>query len=201
MSTPPLLPEAPAQDRAARTGMTRRNRRTLILLALVTIAPVVASYTAYYLLPRDKQANYGELLETRPAPEVRGMREGKPAALADLRGKWVLAVAAPAACDDACAKALYATRQARTIQGREMDRIQRVWVVTDGAPPAARLLAEHPDLVVLSAADGLSAFPAGAQRLYLVDPLGNLVLAYPRDPDIKAMARDMTRLLRASRIG
>jgi len=181
--------------------MTRRNRRTLILLALVTIAPVIASYTAYYLLPRDKQANYGELLETRPAPDVRGLREGKAAALTDLRGKWVLAMAAPAACDDACTKALYATRQARTIQGREMERVQRLWIVTDDVPPSAALLAAHPDLVVLSSGHGLSAFPAGGQRLYLVDPLGNLVLAYPRDPDIKALGRDISRLLRASRIG
>ena len=200
MSTSPP-PGPPATDATARPGMTRRNRRTLILLALVTIAPVVASYTAYYLLPRDKQANYGELLETRLAPEVRGLRDGKPAALADLRGKWVLAMAASASCDAACGKALYATRQARTLQGREMERIQRVWIVTDGARPSAALLAEHPDILVLSSGDGLGAFPSGSERLYLVDPLGNLVLAYPRDPDIKAMGRDISRLLRASRIG
>jgi len=126
--------------------------------------------------------------------------EGKPFALADLRGKWVLLTAADGACDAACAKALYATRQARTIQGREMERIQRVWLVTAGTPPPA-VMAEHPDLTAIVTAEGLAAFPAGADRTYLVDPLGNLVLAYPLDPDIKAVARDITRLLRASRIG
>src|SRR6187549_1795035 len=73
-------------------GMTNRSRRTLILLALVSVAPVIASYTAYYLLPRDKQANYGELL-VQPAPAVRGTLDGKPFTLADLRGKWVLITA------------------------------------------------------------------------------------------------------------
>jgi hypothetical protein len=84
-----------------------------------------------------------------------------------------------------------------------MERVVRLLVVTDadGAPPAA-LAGEHPDLVTVRVAPGaLAAWPAGDDRVYLVDPLGNLVLAYPRDPDIKAMAKDVTRLLKASRIG
>jgi hypothetical protein len=184
-------------------GMSRRNRRTLILLALVTVAPVIASYAAYYWFPRDKQANYGELLPTRPAPELAGVTPGgAPFLLSGLRGRWVLAVAAPGACDRACTQALYATRQARTIQGREMERVARLLVVTDDGAPPAPLAAEHPDLVTARVPAGaLGAWPAGDERIYLVDPLGNFVLAFPRDPDIKAMAKDLTRLLKASRIG
>jgi hypothetical protein len=191
----------PAPKAAA--GMSRRNRRTLVLLALVTVAPVIASYAAYYWFPRDKQANYGELLPVGPAPELAGVTPGgAPFRLSELRGRWVLAVATPGACDRACAQSLYATRQARTIQGREMERVARLLLVTgDGAPPVA-LASEHPDLVTARVAPGaLAAWPAGDDRIYLVDPLGNLVLAYPRDPDIKAMAKDLTRLLKASRIG
>lgn len=201
MSTP--MPPTPPTPRPATEGMTRRNRRTLLLVALVTIAPVIASYAVYYLFPRDKQANYGELLPTKPAPDVMGTTlDGAPFRLASLRGKWVLAAAAPGACDSACVQALYASRQARTIQGREMDRVVRVLFVTDDATPAAALIAEHPDLIVARAGPGaLAAWPAGAQPIYLVDPLGNLVLAWPRDPDIKAAAKDIGRLLKASRIG
>jgi hypothetical protein len=47
----------------------------------------------------------------------------------------------------------------------------------------------------------VDALPSGAERIYVVDPLGNLVLAYPRDPDIKGVAKDVTRQLKASRIG
>ena len=181
----------------------KRNRRTFWLIALVTVAPVVASYTAYYLFPRDRQVNSGELLATRPAPAVAGLAgDGKPFDLASLRGKWVLAAASPAPCDARCERALYATRQARTIQGREMDRVVRVWFVTGDAPPSPTVLEQHPGLVVAHVApDALAAWPAGAERIYLIDPLGNLVLAYSRDPDIKGMARDLTRLLKASRIG
>jgi len=199
-SPSPAEPSPDARTTPQAAGMTSRNRRTLILLALVTAAPVVASYTAYYLWPRDRHVNYGELLPTAPAPALHGTRDGKPFALSDLRGKWVLVMAADAACDASCAQALYATRQARTIQGREMERVVRVWLVPAGAP-SGTVMAEHPDLAVVTAAAGLAGFPAGRERIYLLDPLGNQVLAYPRDPDIKAMARDLTRLLRASRIG
>ncbi len=192
---------APAMPLSPRGA--RRRPRTLYLIALVTIAPVIASYAAYYLFPRDQQANYGQLLATRPAPEIAGMAlDGKPFRIADLRGKWVLVAAAAGACPQSCVDALYATRQARTIQGREMGRIARVWLVTDAAPPDAALLAQHPGLVVARVpATALALWPAGADRLYLIDPLGNLVLAYPRNPDINGMGRDLTRLLRASRIG
>ena len=74
--------------------------------------------------------------------------DGQPFALSQLRGKWVLLVSAPGGCDARCAQALYATRQARTIQGRERERVQRVWLVTDDAAPDAALLAQHPDLQV-----------------------------------------------------
>ena len=188
----------------SKAGMSRSNRRTLVLLALVTVAPVVASYAAFYWFPREKQANYGELLPTQPAPELAGTTPGGAAfRLSELRGKWVLVVAVAGACDRACMQTLYATRQARTIQGREMERVVRLLVVTDAdGAPAASLAGEHPDLVTARVAPGaLAAWPAGDDRVYLVDPLGNLVLAYPRDPDIKAMAKDVTRLLKASRIG
>jgi len=180
MATQEVTPEA-----------RRRSRRTLILIAAVAVAPVIASYAAYYLFPRDRQVNYGELVPTRPPPDG--------GALAEFKGRWVLVVAAPSACDAQCAAALYGTRQARTIQNKEMDRIARVWLVTDAAAPGAQVLAEHPDLAVRRGT--LADWPAGAERIYLVDPLGNLVLAWPRDPDIKKMAADIGRLLKASRIG
>ena len=183
--------------------VVRRNRRTLLLIGLVVVAPVIASYATYYWFPRDRQINYGELLPVAPAPELRGvLGDGQPFSLTDLRGKWILAVAAPAGCDAACAQALYAMRQARTIQGREMDRVARLWLVTGDAPINASVLAEHPDIVAARVAPAdLVRLPSEGQRIVLLDPLGNLVLAYPRNPDIKSMAKDLTRLLKASRIG
>jgi hypothetical protein len=188
-----------SQQRDARS----KGRRTLWLLAAVVIAPVVASYSAYYFFPREQRTNYGELLTTVPAPPLAGARaDGKPFALAQLHGKWALLVAAPGRCDAQCARSLFATRQARTIQGREMERVQRIWLVTDAAAPDPALLAQHPDLLVASVPrEAPAGLPGGADRIYLIDPLGNLVLAFPAEPDIKKVAKDIERVLKASRIG
>ena len=115
-----------------------RGRRTLLLLALVALAPVVASYVAFYWLAPTKRVNYGELLAPALAPPVSGIAlGGAPFVLTELRGRWVLLIAGGADCAAACEQALYATRQARTIQGREQDRVVRAWLQPTGgaAPP------------------------------------------------------------------
>ena len=184
----------------------RRTRRTLLLLALVCAAPVVASYVAYYWLRPAAHVNYGELL-ARPAPEIAGVTDGGAAwNLSSLRGHWILLVADDIACEAHCERALYATRQARTIQGRERERVVRVLLQPPDAPPLdAALRAQHPGLIVARVDPAQwtppSALGAAAPGIVLVDPLGNLVLRYPTDPDIKRLAKDLERLLRASRIG
>jgi hypothetical protein len=187
----------------AGTPRARGGKRTLLLIAAVAIAPIIASYAAYYLFPRSPAANYGTLLPTAPIAGVEGMRaDGSKFRLEDLRGSWVLVAHGRGDCDAVCERKLYATRQARTMQGREQERIVRVWLVAGDALPPAALLAQHPGLVVVRVPEAVPAlFPGGADPLYLIDPLGNLVLRYPDDPDIKGIARDMTRLLKASRIG
>jgi hypothetical protein len=88
------------------------------------------------------------------------------------------------------------------MQGREQDRVVRVLVVGVDGAPAQDVLAQHPGLVVVQAAPAaLARLPKGATGIYIVDPLGNLVLHFPADPDIKRMATDLGRLLRASSIG
>lgn len=194
----------PGPDAAARrAGTDKRGKRTILLIAAVCIAPVLASYGAYYLFPRDRQVNYGTLLPTAPAPSIEGAKsDGAPFRLEELRGRWVLLAADPGSCDAACERKLYATRQARTMQGKEQDRIVRAWLVTDDVPPPPALLAQHPGLVVARVPAGApAALPGGAGAIYVIDPLGNLVLRYADDPDIKGISRDLGRLLKASRIG
>ena len=184
-----------------------RGRRTLLLLTLVALAPIIASYVAFYWLAPTKRLNYGELLAPAPAPALAGSAlGGGPFALAELRGKWVLLIVGGPDCAAACEKALYATRQARTIQGREQDRVVRALLQPTGAatPPPA-LLAAQPGLIAARidpAALALLPQPvADGVAILLLDPRGNLVLRYGADPDIKRLANDLGRLLRTSQIG
>ena len=197
-----VAPVARAVTEAEAAARRARVRRQLLLIGLIGAAPVVASYAIYYFWPRESHVNYGKL-HAAPAPAIEGRTlDGRPFSLFDLRGKWVVLAAADGACDRACATRLYAGRQARTIQNADMDRIARVWLLTDDATPPAALMAEHPDAVVARVnPQAVRGLPEAGRGLVLVDPLGNVVLSWPADPDIKAVARDLARLLRASRIG
>ncbi len=186
-----------------RTRTSSRTRRLIVVLAIIAAAPVLLAYVAYYVTPRDARVNYGTLLETRPLADIRGTEvDGKPFSTNDLRGRWVMLLASRRDCRRVCEDALYATRQARTIQNAERDRIARVLLIADEQAPSPSVVVEHPDLrIAYVAATALSVLPEGSSRIYLIDPLGNLVLAWPVKPDIKAVANDLARLLRASRIG
>ena len=195
---------APQRGVAAVRPKSGGGRRIVFLIAALSLAPIAAAFVVYYFFPRQPAANYGTLLPTRPAPPISGIRaDGSPFRLEELRGRWVLLWGEPSGCGSACDKAAYATRQARTMQGRDQDRIVRaLLLVGDAAPPVPAFTAQHPDLIVARvAADALDPLPGGSGALFVIDPLGNLVLRYPDDPDIRGIANDLARLLKASRIG
>jgi hypothetical protein len=167
-------------------------RNKLVWVAAVCIAPFVLGTAAYLLRwTPGTAANYGELIAPRPLSAP---------ALAPLRGKWVLVAFDAAACDAYCERKLYFMRQARRAQGEGASRVERLWVLTDGAQPRPELLAaiEGTRLARFPAAE----FPgAAADHIYLVDPLGNLMMRFPREPDPARMIRDLQRLLKYSRSG
>jgi hypothetical protein len=171
-----------------------KPRVTLLLLFLACAAPVVLGTLAWYFgWGAGSAGNYGELLEPKPVAA---------APLEKLRGKWVLVAFDAAACDAYCEKKLYFMRQVRRAQGKEQLRVERLWLLTDGGRPRAEILQGAEDMHIAPAAGTASAFPgAAADHIYLVDPLGNLMLRFPRDPDPKKMIKDLNRLLKYSRIG
>jgi hypothetical protein len=164
----------------------------LFWIGVVCAAPLVLGTAAYVFDWRSgATSNYGELLPPKPVSAP---------ALVPLRGKWVLVTFDAAACDAYCEKKLYIVRQVRRAQGKDMDRVERFWALTDGAKPRPELLAaiEGTHLGGVSP-DG---FPGNnAEHIYVVDPLGNLMMRYPRDPDPSKMIKDLQRLLKYVRTG
>ena len=184
----------------------RRGHRTLALIFLVCIVPFVASYAVYYLWPPDSRMNYGTLIEPRPLPDLGLVRsDGSRFSLAELKGRWVMLHIDASACAESCRRKLYVMRQVRMTQGREIGRIERVWLVRDGGPPDVPLLQDYVGTRVARVQAGLlSAFPAErdvADHIYLIDPLGNLMLRFPRDADPNRMKKDLERLLKVSKVG
>lgn len=197
--------DAPPQ----RPGHWRRYR-PLYLLLLVCIVPVIASYYAYYVAPPSGRTNYGELvLPQRPAPKLALQRlDGTPFQIDELRGRWLLLHADSSACPKVCEEKLWKMRQVRLTTGKDRDRVERVMLLLDDAPVDTRLLREFEGTVFVRAdRAALQPWlePSGATPLeapiWIVDPLGNLMMRWPADADPNRMKRDLSRLLRASRVG
>jgi cytochrome oxidase Cu insertion factor (SCO1/SenC/PrrC family) len=196
----------------------RRGRRQLLALAALFFVPLALAFWMYYgptgWRPSGN-ASKGDLIDpARPLPEI-GLpaMDGGTTAPSFLRGQWTMLYVGDGLCGDACRRALYLTRQSRIALNKDMDRVQRVFLVTGRCCDRAFLAKEHPDLIVALVEDAPSAallgpFPtyggvpvAAAGRIYLVDPLGNLMMSYaPSAPD-KALLTDMKKLLRLSHIG
>jgi len=204
---PPDLSDAAEATRRR----TRAGRLRMLGVLAVCASPVVASYLAYYVIKPEGRTNYGELIAPPrewPATLPLATLEGVPVAPAALAGQWLLVAVGSAACDAACEQRLLMQRQLREMLGRERDRLDKVWLVTDAAPPTPELrraLETTPATTELRVPpQALAAWlaPAPGQQLadhlYLVDPMGRWVMRWAAQPEPGRMRRDIDRLLRAS---
>jgi len=133
------------------------------------------------------------------------LADGTPFRLSQLRGKWAIVTVDSGRCAAACDRKLLYLRQLRLTQGKNMERVERVWLVSDAVVPRNEAVAPYLGTWVVRAdAELLKRLPAqgaASDHIYLIDPLGNLMMRFPRDPDPRLMIKDLARLLKASQIG
>jgi hypothetical protein len=205
VSGPDLADPALAGERRTRVG-----RLKMLLVLAICAAPVIASYLTYYVMRPDGRTNYGTLiLPTRSLPDLplRSL-DGAAVAASSLKGQWLMVVVAPASCDAACEQRLYLQRQLREMMGRDRDRIDKVWFVTDDTQPRPALREATgggvPVTVLRAPREALAAWlqpePGHAleEHVYIVDPLGEWMMRMPPNPEPNKVKRDVERLLRAS---
>ena len=198
-------PELPEHRR------TRLGRMKMLLVLAVCAAPVVASYFTYFVIRPQGRTNYSELISPmRALPERLPLLDlqGRAVSAASLRGQWLLVVVAGGACDARCEQLLYLQRQLRETLGRDKDRVDKIWFVSDGALPRPEVLRAievgDPATVLRVPRAALAGWlaPAPGQaleaHLYIVDPMGQWMMRAPPEPDPARLRRDVERLLRAS---
>jgi hypothetical protein len=192
-----------------------RGRWKLLMVLAVCAAPMVFSYLTYYVIKPEGRTNYGTILDPRnyPMPKLAGHLLGAAATdpvigLEAYKGKWLMLQVDSGACAEACQKRMYDIRQLRTAQGKEMDRIERVWLITDDAPIDTMLIRQHDgarmlkvDPVALKAWLPTESDTQISDHIYLIDPLGNLMMRYQKNADANKIKKDLSKLLRASAIG
>ena len=186
-----------------------RRHVPLYVLVAITVLPIAAAYVAYFVVPPASRTNYGTLLvPQRPVPELPlANLDGTRFDLRKLAGSWVFLMVDGGDCDKPCADKLLMMRQQRTMTGKDRDKIERVWLISDQEPLSIALMREYEgthfvrapvqplrDFLVL-----VDAKSAPLQdHIWLVDPRGNLMLRWPQNPEVNGVKRDLARLLKVS---
>ncbi|HEX3141577.1 MAG TPA: hypothetical protein VHQ87_16090 [Rhizobacter sp.] len=190
---------------------TRHGRLKMLLVLLICAAPVVASYLTYFVIRPQGRTNYSELIQPQqPVPADLSLSDlkGQAVAASTLKGQWLLVVVAGAACPEACEKNLWLQRQLRESLGREKERLDKVWLISDGAalrPQTVEAVSAGTPVTALRVPPAaLAAWlqPSAGHTLedhmYIVDPMGNWMMRVPPQPDAAKLKRDIEKLMRAS---
>lgn len=189
---------------------TRMGRWKMIAMLLVCASPVIASYFTYYVLRPEGRRNYGELIEPQkdmPLAVAKNL-QNESVSLSTLKGQWLLVNVGTGACAERCQQNLYFQRQLREILGRDKDRLDRVWLITDDAPVDKSLLPAlnmahvlRLDLQAVQSWISPSKDQQLQDHLYVIDPMGNFMMRFPANMDVPSASkakRDLERLLKAS---
>lgn len=203
------LPQ-PGEVAQADEQRTHSGRWKMLALLLVCAAPVIASYFTYYVVRPEARRHYGELVTPQldlPAASALNL-QGQSVDLKSLKGQWLLVAVGSGDCKEVCQENLYFQRQLREIMGKEKDRMERVWVLTDDAPVDAALLPALNQAHVLRVPpDTVKTWlsPAAGQavedHLYVIDPMGHFMMRFPAHMDVAGASKakkDLDRLMRAS---
>ncbi len=188
-----------------------RGRRTLLIVAALFLVPVAVAFTLYYgkLWHPANSSSKGELINPARPLVVAGLRhpDGTPAGAEVLSGKWTLIYIGDGRCDDACRIALVFGRQSRLALNNEMTRVQRVLLATANCCDNEYFAREQEGLIALDASSQeaaalLAQFPEAREHsLFIVDPLGNLMMRHDASHTTKDLLSDLKKLLKLSHIG
>jgi len=197
-----------------KVNANKSNRRKLVIVLAIFALPVVLSMMLYFSGWRPSAtANYGELIQ--PARYIEDVTlkaiDGKQVKISSLHGKWTMVYFDTAVCPEECINRIFFMRQIHHSQGKYLDKIQRVFILTDNKSieTLKSKLTDYPDMLVLTAekdvlsklseAFGLFTQADVEQRnIFLLDQQGNLMMCYKATSEPAGVRKDLAQLLKYS---
>jgi len=175
-------------------------RKEFWMLLAMFVLPIAFGTLFFYASPNyfsESTVNYGELIRPVIATDDTDIEiEGS----ASLQGIWTM-VYVSSRCDDVCEKAVADMKTIRTLMNADMRRIQRMIIIEDNSTPTSKdesLIKARVTSEKLT--QSLKKYAENA--IYLIDPIGNIMLYYePQNIDIRLVIKDLKRLFKYSRIG
>lgn len=203
---------------ASEQPIVGKGRRQLVLLVVLFMVPPIGAWIAWSVMGQHGVAattNAGQLISPARPLTTAGLRNAQGEALdaTQLQGRWTYVLFDDGRCaSERCEQQLYLTRQTRLAMNKDVERVQRLLIVA-GVPSSGlieKLGEQHADLrwamtgadarALLQAFTGEGFDPSG-RNFFLIDPLGNLMMAYDLDVPAKGLMKDLQKLLKVSQIG
>ena len=191
-----------------------KSRVFLIGVFAVFFGPLLLATWLFYVpnsWMNSKTQNHGELIQpAKPLDEftltsINGDVWNKQ----NLMGKWTLLYIGDENCDLYCEASLFKMRQVRLSLGHDSQRVQRKYLGIDNEKNKQtinEIMKAYPHMQVnwfklSNTKKSLSLYKLQKNFIYLIDPLGNLMMQYSQDATSKGMKKDLKRLLKLSKIG
>ncbi len=176
----------------------RRGQRTMLAIFGIAFVPVLLAYLFFFHFPDSlsgSTTNRGVLVQ----PPLRFSEHHHA-------GYWSLIYIADAQCDQACEGRLYLMRQVTIALGKDARRVHQLLVPTTDAIDetfSALIDTEHPDLTVEWLAQDLVdlGLTSEGDWVYLMDPMGNIMLRFGPENSGQDMLKDLKHLMKLSRVG
>lgn len=197
---------------------SRTSRTQLWVLIGLFFVPLFVAFVMYYGFAGWRPSgstNKGDLITPARPIETGVLLNPQDQRLEEdvMKGKWSLVFIGDGQCDARCREALTLIRQTRLALNDDASRVQRMFLATANCCDLDYLTTEHEGLITARVEEEsdralLATFPRyqdvpveTAGRIYIVDPLGNLMMSYASDAPPKALLEDLRKLLKLSRIG
>lgn len=209
-----------ARQGATETGNRKKSNATLWIMVFLFALPNVAAI--YFYLNRDDidlsrfSSNYGTIISPVRQPGDMPLKtlDGNDFVLSQMKGKWVMVSIGSSSCAQDCQDNIYKIRQIRKATGKPYRRIHRLFFLTDTSDLEnfRTLIQDYKGMEVILPAeseqayrDYLATFSVSGEDIvdgiYFIDPLGNYMMAYPKQTEAKKILKDLMRLIKVSQIG
>lgn len=187
-----------------------RSMKTFYLLILVFILPFTMAVLLHFIDLKPTGKSYGNLMQPPKSLQIPMLKnlQGKAFKPEQWNKIWNVVTVDTTGCTEDCAARVHMLKQVHTSMNKDMDRVQRVLLVPVdiNSEEYSEIQKTYPDLIVLAGSDVettkfAAEFDASKGNVFLIDPLGNLMMSYPDKFDPKGLRSDLTRLLKNSWAG
>lgn len=197
---------------SAELEMQRKGRRVFVYMLIFFVVPIIVVIMMYQLNWKPNGISLGELVTPpRLLTSSLEVKTSDAVALSPVfwKERWSIVYVAEN-CTQVCVDKLHDMRQLHASLYKDIGRAQRVLITS--SQDVAAIKRDYPGLIIINQPEAEVTALAlqfqldgenikSSNRLYLVDPLGHLMMSYQANVPLSDVRKDVARLLRYSWAG